>query len=73
MALASSSFFLILINGAPSPTFSPTQGIQQGDSLSPFLFVLIVEGLGHSFKATIATRYFRHLSIHSIQPTLFHN
>jgi hypothetical protein len=53
LKLTSSTFFSILVNGVPSQPFSPTRGIRQGDPLSPFLFVLMVEGLGHYIKATI--------------------
>jgi hypothetical protein len=45
LSLTSSTFFLILINGSPSATFFPTQGIKQGDPLSPFLFIFMVECL----------------------------
>ena len=50
MSLVSSTLFSILINGIPSQPFSPSQGIRQGDPLSPFLFVLMAEGLGRLIK-----------------------
>ena len=45
MALVSSPLVSILFNGSPSRLFSPTRGIRQGDPLSPFLLILVAEGL----------------------------
>ena len=50
MYLTSSSFFSILVNVSPSPTFHSSIGIRQGYPLSHFLFILMVEGLGRSLK-----------------------
>eukprot|EP00253_Pinus_taeda_P015269 PITA_15269 len=50
MALVTSSNFTILVNGSPSEIFIPSRGLKQGDHLSPFLFILMMEGLGRSIK-----------------------
>eukprot|EP00253_Pinus_taeda_P003782 PITA_03782 len=65
-SLVSSSFFSILINGIPSTTFSPSRGIRQGDPLSPFLFVILAEGLGRNIKSTILSQSLRGLAFHHI-------
>lgn len=65
MSLISSSFFSILVNGIPSQTFSPSREIRQGDPLSPFLFVLMVEGLGRHIKHALISQQLKGLSIHN--------
>ncbi|GJX75637.1 RNA-directed DNA polymerase, eukaryota [Tanacetum coccineum] len=43
----------ILINGSPTEEFQFYKGLKQGDSLSPFLFILIMETLHISFKRVV--------------------
>ena len=40
----STASILILVNGSPSNQVNIHKGLQQGDSLSPFLFIIAAEG-----------------------------
>lgn len=43
MAYLVSSSFSILVNGVPSPWFSSSRGVRQGDPISPYLFILVAQ------------------------------
>ncbi|GJZ28985.1 hypothetical protein Tco_0573632 [Tanacetum coccineum] len=50
--LDSSSWASVLVNGSPTSEFSIKRGLRQGDPLSLFLFILVVEGLHNALSTT---------------------
>jgi hypothetical protein len=71
--LTSSAFFSLLINGVPSKPFSPSRGIRQGDPLSPFLFIIMAEGLSRSIQAALENNLLAGLPLHGISPPISHS
>jgi hypothetical protein len=72
MRITYSSFLSILVNVIPSQPFSPTRGIRQGDPLSPFLFVIMAEGLGRYLKAYVLEGSLKFLPLHNIHSAPSH-
>ncbi|GKV45492.1 hypothetical protein SLEP1_g52564 [Rubroshorea leprosula] len=58
-----SSMISILVNGSPTKQFSVNKGIRQGDPLSPFLFLLVVEGLNGLMQLAVDKDLFKGVRI----------
>jgi len=67
------AFFSILINGSHYSPFIPSRGIFQGDPLSPFIFILMDEGLGKTLKASINSRKLHGLNMYDFYISISHN
>jgi hypothetical protein len=52
MRLVTTVSFSVLFNGSPKEEFRPTRGIRQGDPISPYLFLLVAEGLSCLLKSS---------------------
>lgn len=44
-ARVNSNSISVLLNGSPTDEFNAKRGLQQGDLLAPFLFLVAAEGL----------------------------
>ena len=51
LSCVTSPSFSVLINGEPTDLFSTSQGLQQGDPISSYLFIIMAEGLGRFIKS----------------------
>ncbi|XP_058111120.1 uncharacterized protein LOC131254131 [Magnolia sinica] len=49
----SNNWFLVLVNGESTSFFKSTRGLQQGDPISPALFVIMVEALNWGLRSLV--------------------
>lgn len=61
--MISTPVFSILLNETLTNTFNPTRALRQGDPLSPFLFIIAIEGLGRYIKKEAQGSRFKGLRI----------
>ncbi|KAJ9547116.1 hypothetical protein OSB04_019659 [Centaurea solstitialis] len=62
----------VLVNGAPYMEFPLSRGVRQGDPLSSFLFIIVMEGLHIAMAEAISTGHFQGVSLPNNGPSLSH-
>lgn len=53
LSCVTSPSYSVLVNGEPSDLFGASRGLRQGDPLSPYLFIIMAEGLGRFIKSQV--------------------
>ncbi|GKV27199.1 hypothetical protein SLEP1_g36397 [Rubroshorea leprosula] len=53
----------VLVNGSLSRQFEVSKGLKEGDPLSPFLFLIVVEGLNGIIKSTVEKGLFKGIEV----------
>ncbi|GKC26720.1 putative RNA-directed DNA polymerase, eukaryota, reverse transcriptase zinc-binding domain protein [Tanacetum coccineum] len=71
-ACLESSRTSILINGSPTFEFNVRRGLRQGDPLSPFLFIIIMEGLHVALTNSVRSGLIRGINFGSPDLNLCH-
>lgn len=70
--LISNCWFNIMINGRVNGFFKSTQGLRQGDPLSPGLFILAVDALSRSLKDLFNVQDFKPIKMPKSGPNINH-
>ncbi|GJS36875.1 putative RNA-directed DNA polymerase, eukaryota, reverse transcriptase zinc-binding domain protein [Tanacetum coccineum] len=68
----SSSRALVLVNGSPTLELSIKRGLRQGDPLSPFLLILVMEGLHNALSTAVSSGLIRGVKFGSPKLTISH-
>jgi hypothetical protein len=72
MSCVTSVRYTVRLNGTLLEAFSPTRGLRQGDPLSPYLFLLVAEGLSTLIQQEIRDSSLRELKICRKAPGISH-
>nr|KAJ0191688.1 hypothetical protein LSAT_V11C800406980 [Lactuca sativa] len=67
-----SSWASVIINGSPTKEFPMSKGVCQGDPLSPYLFIIAMEGLSVAIRTACDKGIFKGVQIPGNGPILSH-
>ena len=68
----SSASFSVMINGSPAGFFNSSRWVRQGDPLSPFLFVIVMEAFSRMAKAMVDHSVFSGFAVGARGSEQFH-
>nr|KAJ0184488.1 hypothetical protein LSAT_V11C900478770 [Lactuca sativa] len=68
----SSSRASVVVNDSPTRELNITKGVKQGDPLSPFLFIIAMEGLNAVMKTTVEKGIFTGIKVPGEGPIISH-
>ncbi|XP_026440083.1 uncharacterized protein LOC113338903 [Papaver somniferum] len=68
----STTTLLVILNGSPCDDFSPSRGIRQGDPLSPYLFILVMEFLSRQLSTAQMDKTIKGIKLAALSPAINH-
>ena len=72
MSCVSSVTYAVWVNGVPYGQISPTRGLCQGDPLSPYLFLIVAEGLSALLHKAVREKKLRGIAASARGPRISH-
>ncbi|BFG37549.1 hypothetical protein CerSpe_238230 [Prunus speciosa] len=72
MQCVSSVKYWVCVNGELTNLFSPSNGIRQGDPLSPYLFVICIEKLSHIIFDVVRSKQWKYVKSSQSGPSVSH-
>ncbi|CAL0325442.1 unnamed protein product [Lupinus luteus] len=72
MSCLQSNSVSVLVNGSPTSEFSMCRGLRQGDSIAPFLFLIVAEGLAGIMRSAVSKKIFKGYSVDRDEVVISH-